>query len=1029
MTIECPKCHFHNTDDSIYCGKCTTPLKSSGDVPVEHTETLQTPVKDLTPGSTFAGRYQIIEELGRGGMGWVYRALDKKLNEEVALKLIKPEIASDKKTVQRFSNELKIARKIAHKNVGKMYDLNEEKGAHYITMEYVSGQDLKGLIRQSKQLTVGTAIAITRQICDGLSEAHSLGVVHRDLKPSNIMIDKNGNARIMDFGIARSIEGKGMTGAGVMIGTPEYMSPEQVEGKEVDPRTDIYSLGIILYEMLTGRVPFEGDTALTVAVKHKTEAPKAPKEYNERIPEDLNHLILKCLEKDKERRYQNVDEVSSELTNIEKGVPTAERVAPQRTPLTSREITVQFSLKKLFIPGAVIIAVIIAALLIWQVFPKKDADPIPTGKPSLAVMYFENNTGEEGLDHWRKALSDLLISDLTQSKYFKVLSSDKLFSILRKLDLLEARSFATEDLQEVALQGQSSHLLLGVLTKAGENFRINVTIQEASTGELIGSETAEGKGQESFHLMVDELTPKIKANFALNKADIANDIDKDIGKIMTSSPEAYKYYVEGRKYHKPASYDLELEFMEKAVAIDPEFAMAYRAMAAVHRNWRDYPEARKYLDKALEFKDRLPIRDQYLIEGDSHSIDDNFEKAVEAYSKLLELYPDDYTGLNNVGVLYAARDDWDNAIKYYELAYKSEKGFLGLTNLADCYEIKGWYDKSRELYVDYLKNVSSDLQVHWRLAFNYVVGLEYELASEEMDKAIALNPRYNKDFVNFLKGDFDIFEKACLDRLKDEDKRSHLGARRQLEMLYRTQGKYEEAKKQYQLMMELAKELDMPGRIKWLRLSLSYNYLLTEELQKALREIDLVLEEIKEDEELQNRNLRFWALPARAMVLSKMGSFEKANEVAETLKSVIEEGIKKKEIRFYYLVRGLIEFERANISEAIKFLEDAVSLMPAQNVNNTDQAWFIYPLASAYYANRDLDRAREEFEKITLLTFGRQGYGELYAKSFYMLGKIYDEQGNRLKAKENYEKFLDLWKNADPGLTEVDDAKKKLAEL
>jgi tetratricopeptide (TPR) repeat protein len=721
--------------------------------------------------------------------------------------------------------------------------------------------------------------------------------------------------------------------------------------------------------------------------------------------------------------------VSSELTNIEKGVPTAERVAPQRTPLTSREITVQFSLKKLFIPGAVIIAVIIAALLIWQVFPKKDADPIPTGKPSLAVMYFENNTGEEGLDHWRKALSDLLISDLTQSKYIKVLSSDKLFSILRKLDLLEARSFATEDLQEVALQGQSSHLLLGVLTKAGENFRINVAIQEAGTGELIGSETAEGKGQESFHLMVDELTPKIKANFALNKADIANDIDKDIGKIMTSSPEAYKYYVEGRKYHKPASYDLELEFMEKAVAIDPEFAMAYRAMAAVHRNWRDYPEARKYLDKALEFKDRLPIRDQYLIEGDSHSIDDNFEKAVEAYSKLLELYPDDYTGLNNVGVLYAARDDWDNAIKYYELAYKSEKGFLGLTNLADCYEIKGWYDKSRELYVDYLKNVSSDLQVHWRLAFNYVVGLEYELASEEMDKAIALNPRYNKDFVNFLKGDFDIFEKACLDRLKDEDKRSHLGARRQLEMLYRTQGKYEEAKKQYQLMMELAKELDMPGRIKWLRLSLSYNYLLTEELQKALREIDLALEEIKEDEELQNRNLRFWALPARAMVLSKMGSFEKANEVAETLKSVIEEGIKKKEIRFYYLVRGLIEFERANISEAIKFLEDAVSLMPAQNVNNTDQAWFIYPLASAYYANRDLDRAREEFEKITLLTFGRQGYGELYAKSFYMLGKIYDEQGNRLKAKENYEKFLDLWKNADPGLIEVEDAKKKLAEL
>jgi tetratricopeptide (TPR) repeat protein len=526
--------------------------------------------------------------------------------------------------------------------------------------------------------------------------------------------------------------------------------------------------------------------------------------------------------------------------------------------------------------------------------------------------------------------------------------------------------------------------------------------------------------------MVDELTPKIKSNFELNNEEIASDIDRDIGKIMTSSPEAYKYYVEGRKYHNPGQYDLALEFMEKAVAIDSEFAMAYRAMAAVYRNWRDFPEARKYLDKALEFSDRLPVRDQYLIEGDSYSIDNDFEKALEAYSKLLELYPDDYTGNNNVGVLYAARDDWDNAIKYYELAHKSEKKLIVLTNLADHYDKKGLYDKTRELYLDYLENVSSEVQIYWRLAYNYVVGLEFDLALEEMDKAIALNPRYNNDSIYFLKGNFDVFEKACLDRMKGEDKRSHLGARGRLESLYRTQGKFEEAKKQVQLMIELAKELEILNRIKWFRLSLSYNYLLTEEWQKALREIDLSLEEIKEG---QNRNLRIWALVAKAIVLSKMESFEEAEKVAEMLKSVIEEGIKEKEIRQYYLVRGKIELDRANIIEAVKLLEDAISLLPAQNVNNRDQAWYIYPLASAYYANRDLERAREEFEKITLLTIGREGYGELYAKSFYMLGKIYDEQGNSPKAKEFYEKFLYLWKDADPGMPEVEDTKKKLAEF
>ena len=284
-------------------------------------------------------------------MGKVYRALDKKLGEEVALKLIKPEISSDKETIQRFSNELKLARKIAHRNVGKMYELMEADGTHFITMEYVPGQDLRGLIRQTGQLTAAKALSIARQVCEGLAEAHALGVVHRDLKPGNILIDKDGNARIMDFGIARSLKAKGITGLGVMIGTPEYMSPEQVEGKEVDQRSDIYSLGIILYEMLTGQVPFEGDTPLAIAVKHKTEVPRDPRLVNAQIPEDLSRVVLKCLQKDKEKRYQSANELYLELGEIEEGIPATERVMTGRKPFTSKEITVKFSLKKLLVPS------------------------------------------------------------------------------------------------------------------------------------------------------------------------------------------------------------------------------------------------------------------------------------------------------------------------------------------------------------------------------------------------------------------------------------------------------------------------------------------------------------------------------------------------------------------------------------------------------------------------------------------------------------------------------------------------------
>ena len=339
MAIKCPKCHFDNPETQKFCGDCGMPLPSSRDRRPEVTETLQTPIRELSTGSTFTGRYQIIEELGKGGMGKVYRVLDKKLKEEVALKLIKPEIASDKETIERFSNELKLARKIAHRNVGKMYELMEDAGTHFITMEYVSGQDLRGLIRQTGQLTAGKALAVARQVCEGLAEAHRLGIVHRDLKPGNIIIDREGNAKIMDFGIARSVSVKSITGAGVMIGTPEYMSPEQVEGKEVDCRSDIYSLGVILYEMLTGRVPFEGDTSLIVALKQKTEPPPDPSKITPHIPEDLSLIVLHCLEKSKEKRYQSAEELLGELARIERAIPFAEKVLPKKKTILPKERT------------------------------------------------------------------------------------------------------------------------------------------------------------------------------------------------------------------------------------------------------------------------------------------------------------------------------------------------------------------------------------------------------------------------------------------------------------------------------------------------------------------------------------------------------------------------------------------------------------------------------------------------------------------------------------------------------------------
>ncbi|MDH4272152.1 MAG: serine/threonine protein kinase, partial [Candidatus Aminicenantes bacterium] len=230
--MKCPKCQLENPETSLFCSGCGAKLEAARELSLFQTETLQTPIKELTTGSTFAGRYQIIEELGKGGMGKVYKVFDTDIKEKIALKLLRPEIALDEETVERFLNELKLARKISHRHVCRMFDLGKSEGTTFITMEFVAGEDLKRLIRKTGQLGAGRAVSIGKQVSEGLMEAHDLGIVHRDLKPQNIMVDEDGNARIMDFGVARSLREKGITGAGVMIGTPEYMSPEQVEGKE-----------------------------------------------------------------------------------------------------------------------------------------------------------------------------------------------------------------------------------------------------------------------------------------------------------------------------------------------------------------------------------------------------------------------------------------------------------------------------------------------------------------------------------------------------------------------------------------------------------------------------------------------------------------------------------------------------------------------------------------------------------------------------------------------------------------------------
>jgi len=1031
VAIECPKCRTNNPDDSKFCKGCASPLPDSKDV--LHTKTLETPIEALITGSTFAGRYQIIEELGKGGMGKVYRVLDKEFNEEIAIKLIKTEIAHDKKTVERFKSEVRLARKIGHKNVGKMYELLEEKGTRFITMEYVSGQDLKGLIKQSAPLSIARTILIAKQVCDGLAEAHRLGVAHRDLKPSNIMIDKEGDIKIMDFGIARSIKEKGITGSGVMIGTPEYMSPEQAEAKGIDHRSDIYSLGVILYEMLTGQLPFEGDSPLSIAMKHKGKIPKDPKGHNPQIPDDLDRLVLKCLEKEKDTRYQSAEEVLSDLEMIEKGLPTTDRAIPKKKPITSKEITVTFGLKKLLFPVLLILAATIIGLVIWSPWTKKT--PLVTSdKPSIAILPFENISNDESLDAWRFGVSQLLITDLAQSKHLYVLDDSMIFGILRNLDLIDIEKYSAEDLVKIANNGGAEYIVSGSLIQAGEKIIITAKLQKSSLDELKLTKKLECQSEEEIIAKIDELSDSIKQSFDFSQEQIDADFDEMIGSITSRSPEAFKYYTEGVKRYHLGRKDEAVPFLEKTIEIDPQFAMAYNYLFSCSPIMGEQPL--EYIQKAFELSAYASEREQLRIHGDYYQWkfpESEYPKAIEAYEKLLEIYPDDNIGNRRLGILYSKIEDLEKSYAHYKVNVENNSpNGADYYNMSNAYENFGEVDKAIAVMKLYAERTPGTIFPPIALARIYLKQQEYDLALAEVEKYLLLYPQaylspLTKGDIYLLMNVWDKAEKYYLDLL---EKNPVLG-RDRLALLALSQGQLKQAESQ------LAMGIDLLDEGHWRRSNflqhLGYVYLLTGDFEKALEVCDEAWMNAGLTGTLR-MTIQRRALYFKGYALIKAGAIEEAKRVQDRLTALVEEGMNKKAVRYSLFLEGMTALRNKDYSQAVDSLTKASSLLrPQLHENNYlpcfEHALFYDSLAAAYHQAGDLEKTEECYKNIHALTSGRLYYGDLYAKSFYMLGKIYEQQGNTAKAIEHYQKFLDLWKDADPGIEEVEDAKKRFAGM
>jgi len=676
------------------------------------------------------------------------------------------------------------------------------------------------------------------------------------------------------------------------------------------------------------------------------------------------------------------------------------------------------------------LCLVIIMLIVPFFFRKNDIVQHFSLKPSVVVMPFSNNSGDIELGHLSLGLSGMLMTDLSQSKHVFVVRGDRISSILYDLDLSNAQSFSSIDLREVALNLDASHIIQGRYIKLGEILRIEVDIIEAPSMKSVGSEKVEGL-EKSLSLLIDELTKKIKSYLNLMDEAIAHDIDERVGEVTTNHPEAWRLYIEGRNFHNRDEYEKSISSMEKALEIDREFALALRSISESYNNKGFLSKSREYAERALEFRDRITDRERYHFELLFYSSSEKtWEKAIAAGLNLIQNYPDDIRG-NDLANLYFLLEQWDKAIYRYQVFLQNQEiSYFPYRGIASSYEAKGMYNKTSEILKNYLHDISEHYSIRWQLAYSYLCQGSYDLAHEEAEKLEPWNSDI-KGYIYHCMDELDKAERKYLNMLDSRINRDVASARRLLGSLYLLQGRYEDAEDQLLQGVAFANDI---GESSWkheIHSELVYFYLISGNLDKALEESKVILNLAVEDESIRRQ---IESLHLMGLIHVHLERLNDAQQTAEKIRNLIENGLNRKLMRSYYHLIGQIELEKEDFSKAIGNFKKAIDLLPFQHYEwyfrlPMAHALLFESLATAYYRSGDFELALEEYEKLTQLTVGKLWYGDKYSNSFYMLAKVFEQNGQSEKAIKHYKKFLALLKDADPGILEVNDAKKRLAVL